>query len=236
MRRGSGPHIHWEDREVRAREGELVGRLLRVHGDRDGWPETFVVDAGAHMLALPAADSVLTREDVRLPYPGRRLAEARPLDQGAQDDPAAVGRAAAAFEDPSRTPIGEDAAAMTLSEERLDVSVGAAPVERVVLRKHLVAETLSVPVTVRREVVELVREPVAPDADVDPAVAVAEGDAADVILYEERPVVGVEVVPRERVRLVKSFTTEQVVVGGEVRREEATVDHLPPQPGAPSGT
>jgi stress response protein YsnF len=186
------------------------------------------VNLGTHNLALPATGAVLTRDDVRLPWPARRLAEARPLDAQAQDDAAAVGRAAATFEDPSKVALAEDPNAMTLSEERLDVRLEPTPIERVALRKTLVEETITVPVTVRREVVEVVREPVTDLPDGSGAAEVAEGVAADVVLYEERPVVGVEVVPRERVRLVKRFEVDEVVVADEVRHEEAAVDRLPP--------
>jgi uncharacterized protein (TIGR02271 family) len=229
MRRAA-PQIEWVGRTVRARDGEAVGTVLRAHdAGEDGWPETIVVDRGDHNLALPAIGTVLTRVEVRLPWSAQRLAEARPLDAEAQDDPAAVARAAAAFEDPSRVPIGEDSNAMTLSEERLDVRVEAVPTERVVLRKRLVEEHVSVPVTVRREVVEMVREPVTEDAPaVDAPGAVSAGDAAEIVLYEERPVVGVEVVPRERIRLVKQFETDEVAIADSVRREEPAVDRLPP--------
>ena len=157
---------------------------------------------------------------------------AHPLDDGAQDDDAAVGRAVAAFEEPERRPIADDPEAMILSEERLDVRVQAVPTERVRLRKVVVEREVSVPVRVRHEELEVVREPVgepgAEPAAPEPGAEVRDGVAAEVTLYAERPVVGVEVVPLERVRLVKRFVAEERVVAGEVRREEAAVDRLPP--------
>src|SRR5687767_10627787 len=117
MRRGA-PRADWEGRPAISRDGDTAGSVLRAHGDGQ-WPDTLVLDLGARRLAVPAANALLTREEVRLPWPTRRLHEARPLDAEAHEDAAAVARAAAAFEDPSRTPIREDADAMTLSEERL---------------------------------------------------------------------------------------------------------------------
>ena len=60
-----------------------------------------------------------------------------------------------------------------------------------------------------------------------------EGVAADVVLYAERPVVGRETVPVERVRLVKRYVQDEITVDGEVRREEVAVDRLPPAPATP---
>ena len=48
-----------------------------------------------------------------------------------------------------------------------------------------------------------------------------------VTLYEERPVVGTETVPVERVRLGKQTVIEQQTVGGQVRREEIELDTTP---------
>jgi uncharacterized protein (TIGR02271 family) len=46
----------------------------------------------------------------------------------------------------------------------------------------------------------------------------------EVILHEERPVVSKETVPVERVRATKETVTEQETVGGEVRKEEITME------------
>jgi stress response protein YsnF len=95
---------------------------------------------------------------------------------------------------------------------------------------------------VREPVVEAAAAPGDPAAETAPLPAgavtaselpqspgeVTEGVAAEVVLYEERPVVGVEVVPRERIRLVKTFETDEVVVADRVRHEEPAVDRLPP--------
>ena len=84
-----------------------------------------------------------------------------------------------------------------------------------------------VPVTLRHEELEVVREPVA-DVPAEPGAEVAEGVAAEVVLHGERPVIGRETVPAERVRLGKSYVDTEITVDGEVRREEVAVDRLPP--------
>ena len=224
----------WDGRRAYARGGEPIGNVIRVHGDDGSWPETLVIDRGDRMLGLPADEVVLTREDVRLPWAIERLRAAKPLDLGAEGDAAAVGRAARAFAEPASRPLAEDPDAMTVSEERLDIRVEAVPTERITLRKRVVEDEISVPVTVRREELEIVREPVPyEDAKADPGARLGDGLASEIVLYTERPVVATEVVPLERVRLVKRFVAEERVVSGEVRREEVDVETgLPPGPSA----
>lgn len=49
-------------------------------------------------------------------------------------------------------------------------------------------------------------------------------DAAEIVLYEQRPVVTLEWVPVERVRLERRTVVEEETFSGEVRREEVDVD------------
>ena len=114
--------------------------------------------------------------------------------------------------------------AMTRSEEELAVETVWRPAERVRVRRRVVEEEVMVTVTVRREELEIEREPA---SRFDPPRRDA-GEAAEalvMVLHEERPVVGVEVVPTEVVRVHRA-----VVRGGErtvtdtVRREQIEVD------------
>lgn len=232
MLRSSG-RSGWEGRPVRARGGEPVGTVVRTHGDDAGWPETVVLDRGDRCVAVPAGDLVLTREDLRLPWAAERIASATPLDLEAEDDAAAVGRAATAFADPSSRPLADDPEAMTVSEERLDVRIEAVPVERVSFRKRIVEEQTTVPVTIRREELEIVREPIA--GEPDPGAHLGDAVPHDVVLYAERPVVTTEVVPVERVRLAKRYVTEEHVIAGEVRREQVEVERSGPSGAGGSG-
>ena len=56
-------------------------------------------------------------------------------------------------------------------------------------------------------------------------------DDLEIILHTERPVVGVEVVPVERVRLSVELVQGHETVSGQVRREQVVVDQdtLPPR-------
>jgi uncharacterized protein (TIGR02271 family) len=91
------------------------------------------------------------------------------------------------------------------------------------LRKYVVTENQQVTVPVRHEEVRIDREPI-------PEGSPARGDATiseeqrDVTLHAERPVVGKETVPVERVRLGTETVTEEQTVRGEVRKEEIDVD------------
>lgn len=153
--------------------------------------------------------------------------------------------------DPSAVGAPSDDA-MTLSEERLQVGTSSRVSGRARMRKHVVVEEVQVTVPVRREKVVLETDagesPQAADVPVDaqagadaPAGSGSSGDAtgqvpgeplpgdgqpdeAEMIVYEERPVVTTETVPVQRVKLA---TTEDVVdetVTEDLRRERVDLD------------
>jgi uncharacterized protein (TIGR02271 family) len=115
--------------------------------------------------------------------------------------------------------------AMTRSEENLRVGTETVQAGRARLRKHVVTENQQVTVPVTREEVTLEREPITEanrgEAYDGPAISEEEHE---VTLHAERPVVDVEAVAVERVRLGKDTVTEQETVGGEVRKEEIELD------------
>ena len=137
--------------------------------------------------------------------------------------------------DAARTTTSDAALVVTRSEEQLRVATARRPYQRVVVRRHVVTETVvqQVEVQVRREVLEVERTPVD-----DPAgtVAVLPGDAPlrdplspdaevlEIVLHEERPVVGVEVVPVERVRVIVDRVRGEEVVSADVRSERIDID------------
>lgn len=115
--------------------------------------------------------------------------------------------------------------AMTRSEERLRVSTERYAAKRVRVVKYVVTEEVTVTVPVRREEIRIEEVPL--DAD-GPAVAAGTvtgtGLPEVIVLHAERPVVGTEVVPVERVRLHTEVVTEHVQVRDQVRRERIDVD------------
>ncbi|MQW77024.1 DUF2382 domain-containing protein [Nocardioides sp. dk4132] len=128
-------------------------------------------------------------------------------------------------------PVGHDTSgpstddAMTRSEERLNVGKTSQEAGRVRLRKYVTTETEThtVPVTKERAVVE--SEPVTGD-NLDDALdgpAISE-EEHEVVLNEERPVVGKTTEPVERVRLGKETSVEEETVSEEVRKEHIEVE------------
>lgn len=90
-------------------------------------------------------------------------------------------------------------ASLVLAEERLRTAVVREPVQRVRLRREVVTEEIMVPVTVRREVLrietlDIPRGQRAPSAPGD-------REPFEIVLHEDRPVVTVETVAVERVRI-----------------------------------
>jgi stress response protein YsnF len=129
--------------------------------------------------------------------------------------------------------------AMTRSEERLVVSTQVWETGRARLRKYVVTEEVQITVPVRREEIRFERVPIAegsrdmvqdPDVFGPPEVFTRDegGVIFEVTLHQERPLVSTEIVPVERVRLVKAVHTEERVITGQVRKERIEAD-LPNQ-------
>ncbi|MDP8978790.1 MAG: YsnF/AvaK domain-containing protein [Actinomycetota bacterium] len=241
----------WRGCGLVAVDGEAVGPIremyLDVTTDRPKWA---VVDAGAEPEAhrfVPLGEATRRGEVVVVPHTRRQVLDAPrlPVDdrlaepeerllydhyeaapaQGAPVDEAAAVGAPPAQDQPE--------AAMTRSEEELVVSTRKEPIGRARLRKTVVTEEVTVTVPVRREEVWLEQMPASdadqvealdePEMDTDPDVTLYE-----LTLYEEVPVVEKRVVPREHVRLVKTFTTEELPVSDELRKERVELDDESP--------
>ncbi|MGY1727698.1 PRC and DUF2382 domain-containing protein [Geodermatophilus sp. SYSU D01062] len=136
--------------------------------------------------------------------------------------------------------------AMTRSEEQLRVGTEQVAATRVRLVKYVVTEEVQVTVPIRREEIRVEHVPLdAPDlpgeslqpADGTAPAAGAPGTGTgglpgEIVLHAERPVVSVEVVPVERVRLTTEVVQGQERVSEQVRREQIVVDQTrSPQPG-----
>jgi uncharacterized protein (TIGR02271 family) len=115
--------------------------------------------------------------------------------------------------------------AMTRSEEQLHVGTERVETGRARLRKHVVTEQQTVTVPVSHEEVRLEREPI---TDGNVGAATSGPDLSDeeheVVLTEERPVVQMETVPVERVKLGTETVTDERTVTEDVRHEEIEID------------
>jgi uncharacterized protein (TIGR02271 family) len=110
--------------------------------------------------------------------------------------------------------------AMTRSEERLDVGTTEQEAGRARLRKYVTTEQETVTVPVKKERAVLETEPVT-DANRGEALdgpAISE-EEHEVVLQEERAVVGKTAEPVERVRLGTETEVEEETVSEEVRKE-----------------
>jgi stress response protein YsnF len=123
--------------------------------------------------------------------------------------------------------------AMTRSEEQLRVGTERVATTRARLVKYVVTEEVQITVPIRREEIRVEQVPLdADDADwageslEAPAGSGTAGGLPDeIVLHTERPVVSVEVVPTERVRLRTELVQGQETVTEQVQREQIIVDH-----------
>jgi stress response protein YsnF len=124
--------------------------------------------------------------------------------------------------------------AMTRSEEQLRVGTERVATTRARLVKYVVTEEVTLTVPIRREEIRVEQVPVdapdpvpgeslAPDAGPGDRGA-ASGLPEEIVLHAERPVVSVQVVPVERVRLRTDVVTEHEQVTEQVQREQIVVD------------
>ena len=114
----------------------------------------------------------------------------------------------------------DDEAAMTRSEEELRVGKREVEAGRVRLRKWVETEPVQEEVELRRETVDVHREPI------DRPVSGAEigEQEIEVPLRAEQAVAEKQTVAKERITLDKDVETERETVAGEVRKERVEVD------------
>jgi stress response protein YsnF len=101
------------------------------------------------------------------------------------------------------------------------------------LVKYVVTEEVTITVPIRREEIRIEQVPIdAPDdgpgesllSEQPIGTAAITGLPDEIILHTERPVVSVEVVPTERVRLRTEVVQGQETVTEQVQREQIVVD------------
>ena len=120
-------------------------------------------------------------------------------------------------------------AVVTRHEEQLRVAVRAVPYERVTVRKVVVVEQVTQVIEVRREELRIERTPVADATGVVEltqvgGLAAVQDGVLDLVLSEERPVVTLQAVPVERVRVRTRVVTRNEVRQADLRREELDLD------------
>ena len=163
------------------------------------------------------------------------------LETAADDAPAAPPAAPTQQTTAEDRPVTDGApdGAMTRSEEQLRVGTERVATTRARLVKYVVTEEVQITVPIRREEIRVEQVPIDAPDDGPGESLLAEDTAApstsrppgEIILHTERPVVTVEVVPTERVRLRTELVQGQETITEQVQREQIAVDQHPaPRP------
>jgi stress response protein YsnF len=232
--------------------GEKLGTVEHFFSDdRTGAPTWVAVATGLfgtrHSIA-PAVDASFSDGRLQLPVTAEALKSAPPVPNdhlspededdlrrhyggGDGDTAPAVEPAAAAADD----------GAMIRSEEQVRVGTERVPATRARLVKYVVTEDVTITVPIRREEIRVEEVPLDATDDQPGEVLVPADGSVDtggrlpdeIVLHAERPVVSVEVVPVERVRLRTEVVQGTETVTQQVQREQIAVDqHAAPPPGA----
>lgn len=228
----------WRGRRVIGADDRYIGTMEEVYLDVDGQPPRWAVlntGIGSQPRSfVPLEGANLDDDVVRVAHPRDRVLEAAAIEPDGELTAEEEERLVAHY----RT-SDDDEIVMTRSEEQMDVSTRSRVAGRVRLRKVIVTEDVTVTVTVRREEarLELVELDAPGESDVDTAelgtaALDTSGEALfEVTLYEEVPVVATRVVPRERVRLVKTVVNDERQVTEQLRSEQIElVDSTRPAP------
>jgi stress response protein YsnF len=231
--------------------GDKIGTVEHFFvDDRTGAPTWVAVTTGLfgtrHSI-VPAGDATFTDGVLRLPVTKNAVRTA-PHMAGDHLDPAeeeSLRRhyATTGREEPApEAGVGEgtrqqvDDGAMTRSEERLQVGTERVAATRARIVKYVVTEDVTITVPVRREEIRVEQVPIdavdgdlpgeslVPAGETSPTTPTGSGLPDEIILHTERPVVTVEVVPVERVRLRTEVVHGTETVTEQVQREQITVD------------
>ncbi|NNG19352.1 PRC and DUF2382 domain-containing protein [Naumannella sp. ID2617S] len=117
-----------------------------------------------------------------------------------------------------------DSESMVRREEELRVGTESHTAGKARLRKHVVTDTETVEVPVKREELHIEREPLS-DAEAKRGGKIGDGGEEQVVtLREERAVVDKEVVGKEKVNIGKQTVTDTETVTEDVRKEKIDLD------------
>lgn len=233
--------------------GEKIGTVDHFYvDDRTGAPSWVAVTTGlfgTRHSVVPAMDATFADGGLRLPVAMEDVKNAPQVadDHLTPEDEMELrrhyrtgdtaGYAARAGDDAPAAPpppAASDEGSMIRSEERLVVDTERVAATRARLVKYVVTEEVQITVPVRREEIRLEQVPIdAPDdhdrgesllADRPEEGQPSAGLPDEIILHTERPLVTVEVVPTERVRLRTEVVQGQESVTEQVQREQIVVD------------
>ena len=242
----------WIGRKLVGRDGSKIGRIDQVYVDeRSGQPAWMTVHTGllgTRTSFVPMREATPSGDDLAVPYTKDEVKNAPNIephdglvatDEQQLDAYYSTGGVRRTMTDRNGADFADRAAgdrrargdgsdtAMTRSEEEVRVGKESLETGRARLRKHVETEQVQMTVPLQREEARLEREPIT-DANRDAAVSGPDISEAEheVVLHEERPVVGKEVVPKERVRLDTDRVTDERTVTDEIRKERIDVEGI----------
>jgi uncharacterized protein (TIGR02271 family) len=216
--------------------GELLGHVRTVYVDSaTGAAAWAAVQGPGHSAVVPLQHSRFDGQTLQVPYDAVRLQTAPHHDPATlisypdgEDLARHYGlRPDAATDpglplDPSRSTEGQDA--VTRSQERLRTDTVNVVVGRARLVTTVVTENQTFTVPVRRHEVRLVYDPVPDDEQVNSPAGPAE-EIVEVILHAEQVQITTQVVPVERVRMVRRVVTAGQTITEPVRSEQIALEH-----------
>lgn len=210
--------LSWVGHPVTGAAGEPLGRVVTVFTDPGGAATWAAVDLGDGSTLVPLDRARAVAGSVQVPYDADRLRTAPRHDPAAplQQDEA----------DRLVEHYAERASDWTVRhEEQLRVRTETVVTGRVRVRRYAVTERRTFTVDVTREEISIVHEPVdgGPAGEPgEPGEGLSE-EVLELVRHEERVVISKEVVPVERVRVVRRVVTRPQEVHGEVRRDVVDV-------------
>ncbi|MCU1575167.1 MAG: hypothetical protein JWO93_3249 [Micrococcaceae bacterium] len=218
---------------VRTTGGETIGPIGNIYvDDTTGEPDWVAVRrATSGNVLIPLHGATIAGRDIVVPYESHVISTA-PATVGAGEHLSQANKdelrrhyAARSGQSDAGSSDDVEGSGMVRSEERLRVGTQWTATERVRLRKRIVTEmvTITQTVPVRREVLDIDREPVTDSTDVGSALPGDLPEGLEIILREERPVVRMESVAIERVRVHKDTVQAQASFTDQLRKERIEV-------------
>ena len=228
------------DLAVMTRDGKKAGTVSGLLYDAARQPRWAVVQSGllgSRETLVPLQDARVAGRELRVRYRKARL-DTAPWEPAAELAPEAELALCRHYDIPydGPPPPQEDAAPaavhvddpgpleVTRSEERMRVRIERTS-KRMQVRRRIVTEMRTITVPVSREELEFV--PISEEVVSGGGgrlTSVQGEQEIEFVLHEERPVVTMQTVPVERVRVTKRLVTEQQAVDAQIRKEVVEVE------------
>ncbi|MBQ1073341.1 YsnF/AvaK domain-containing protein [Micromonospora sp. C31] len=224
--------------DVKDRSGSKIGSVGQIWTDASGEPTWVSVKTGlmGHKESMAPLDKArITDSGLAVDYDKSTVKDAPSVDSGTDQplDTAEIEQLYAHYQlapqAPPAPPTAERGRApaadgdIIRSEERMKVGTESQPAGTARLRKYVVTEDVHTTVPVEHDEVYVEREPIAARDARGVRADIGEAEQ-EMTLRAERPVVGKETVPVERVHLGKDEVVEEQPVDGQIRRERVDAD------------